>query len=113
MYLPPPTVVLADGMSDADMQQVARAYGHECGFVFAAPVRSDFEDAATGIAAAALASGLLQNQRVSADERPVHIRQGRAVGRPSQICLRFRRGAAGQVKGCWQGGPVEFAEAHS
>ncbi|MGU9824970.1 PhzF family phenazine biosynthesis protein [Pseudomonas sp. LF090] len=275
---PAPTVVLADGMSDADMQQVARAYGHECGFVFAAPVGSDFdfalrfwvpnhemqmcghatvgaiwlldrlgllhkqqlalwtlsgrvdarvidagtpqvqveisqpkgqvatlgdadveadilsvlgitanelaplpiqnactsrvktlialksvavldslkpdyrrieqlcerigstglypcaasdlegrqfdarqfpkssgypEDAATGIAAAALAFGLLENQLVSADERPVHIRQGRAMGRPSQISLRFRRDAAGQVQGCWLGGPVEFAEAHS
>ncbi|MGY2293549.1 PhzF family phenazine biosynthesis protein [Pseudomonas sp. SDO528_S397] len=71
------------------------------------------EDAATGIAAAALAFGLLENELVAADERPVLIRQGRAMGRPSQISLRFRRDDAGQVQGCWLGGHVAFVEAHA
>lgn len=68
------------------------------------------EDAATGIAAAALAFGLLENGLVSADERPVRIRQGWAMGRPSEISLRFRRDAGGQVQGCWLGGAVHLAE---
>lgn len=46
------------------------------------------EDAATGIAAAALAYGLLANGLVDPG-RPVHVRQGRAMGRPSEITLRF------------------------
>ncbi|KAF1021785.1 MAG: putative isomerase YddE [Pseudomonas sp.] len=71
------------------------------------------EDAATGIAAAALAFGLLANQLVTADDRPVYIRQGRAMGRPSQISLRFRRDAAEQVAGCWLGGQVAFVEEHA
>lgn len=68
------------------------------------------EDAATGIAAAALTFGLWENGLVSADERPVRIRQGWAMGRPSEISLRFRRNADGQVQGCWLGGSVGFAE---
>lgn len=68
------------------------------------------EDAATGIAAAALSFGLLENGLVTADDRPVYIRQGRAMGRPSQISLRFRHDAAGHVQGCWLGGQVAFVE---
>lgn len=68
------------------------------------------EDAATGIAAAALAFGLLEHGLVSADDRTVRIRQGRAMGRPSEISLRFRRNAEGQVQGCWLGGNVGFVE---
>lgn len=68
------------------------------------------EDAATGIAAAALVFGLLENGLVTADERPVHIRQGRAMGKPSQISLRFRLDEGGQVAGCWLGGHVEFVQ---
>ena len=41
------------------------------------------EDAATGIAASALAFALLHNGLVAADDRPIHVRQGRAMGRPS------------------------------
>ena len=42
---PAPIVVDAAGMTDADMQQVARSHGHESGFVFPAPAGSgcDFE----------------------------------------------------------------------
>ncbi|UDL91564.1 PhzF family phenazine biosynthesis protein [Mesorhizobium sp. PAMC28654] len=38
---PAPIVVDAAGMSDADMQQVARSFGHESGFVLPPPPRSD------------------------------------------------------------------------
>ena len=57
------------------------------------------EDAATGIAAAALAFGLLENRLVAAD-RPIRIRQGRAMGRPSEITLRITE------NGLWLGGDV-------
>lgn len=42
---PAPIVVDAAGMSDAEMQDVARSYGHESGFVFPSPPGSgcDFE----------------------------------------------------------------------
>jgi PhzF family phenazine biosynthesis protein len=70
------------------------------------------EDAATGIAAAALAFGLLEAGQVAADSRPIQIRQGRAMGRPSQIMVRFRAGPDGAIAGCWLGGGVRF-EGHS
>lgn len=56
----------------------ARQFPHSSGYP---------EDPATGIAAAALAYGLLANELVTAD-RPIHVRQGRAMGRPSRITLR-------------------------
>jgi PhzF family phenazine biosynthesis protein len=68
------------------------------------------EDAATGIAAAALTFGLLENGLVEAGDRPIRVRQGRAVGRPSEIVLRFRVGDAGRVEGCWLGGSVRMEE---
>jgi PhzF family phenazine biosynthesis protein len=37
---PAPIVADASGMSDADMQDVARSYGHESGFVLPAPAAS-------------------------------------------------------------------------
>jgi PhzF family phenazine biosynthesis protein len=58
------------------------------------------EDAATGIAAAALAFGLLENGLVESTDRPIRIRQGRAMGRPSEITLRF------SPDGLWLGGDV-------
>jgi PhzF family phenazine biosynthesis protein len=66
------------------------------------------EDAATGIAAAALVFGLLANNLVAADERPIRVRQGRAMGRPSEITLRFRIDEAGAIQGCWLGGAVRL-----
>jgi PhzF family phenazine biosynthesis protein len=66
------------------------------------------EDAATGIAAAALAFGLLENGLIDADDRPIRVRQGRAMGRPSEIALRFRVDDAGRVEGCWLGGSVRL-----
>jgi PhzF family phenazine biosynthesis protein len=66
------------------------------------------EDAATGIAAAALVFGLLANGLVAADDRLIRIRQGRAMGRPSEIVLRFRRDGDGAIQGCWLGGAVRM-----
>lgn len=66
------------------------------------------EDAATGIAAAALAFGLLEDGLVSAGDGPVLVRQGRAMGRPSEIRIRFRTGENGAICGCWLGGAVQF-----
>lgn len=65
------------------------------------------EDAATGIAAAALASHLLEHGLVVAD-RPVIVRQGRAMGRPSRIEVHFRQ-EAGKILGCWLGGSGRLA----
>lgn len=65
------------------------------------------EDAATGIAAAALAFHLLQDDLVRADQ-PVIIRQGRAMGHPSRIEVRFRQEGA-DLTGCWLGGAGRLA----
>jgi len=59
------------------------------------------EDAATGIAAAALVYGLLADGLVERDAIPVRVRQGRAMGRPSEIVLRFA-----DDDGLWLGGEV-------
>jgi PhzF family phenazine biosynthesis protein len=74
----------------------ARQFPKSCGYP---------EDAATGIAAAALAFGLLESKLVATSARPITIRQGRAMGRPSEISLRLRF-HDGQPDGCWLGGPV-------
>jgi predicted PhzF superfamily epimerase YddE/YHI9 len=67
------------------------------------------EDAATGIAASALSFCLLANGMVAASDRPVTIRQGRAMQRPSEISVRFRLDG-GRATGCWLGGAVRFEE---
>lgn len=64
------------------------------------------EDPATGVAAAALSFGLLHNGLVEATDRPILVRQGRAMRRPSEISLRFAM-TDGQVDGCWLGGAVQ------
>lgn len=64
------------------------------------------EDAATGIAAAALSFGLLANGIVEASARRVTIRQGRAMKRPSEITIRFNL-ENGRANGCWLGGVVQ------
>jgi PhzF family phenazine biosynthesis protein len=68
------------------------------------------EDAATGIAAAALSFGLLENGLVESGERPIRIRQGRAMGRPSEIVLRFAV-RDGEVDGVWLGGTTRLDSA--
>lgn len=63
------------------------------------------EDAATGIAAAALAFGLLRDRALAADDRPIRVYQGRAMGRLSEITVRL--GFAGdRAIGCLLGGAV-------
>ena len=71
------------------------------------------EDAATGIAAAALwghlaATGMLT---VGTAQAPITcvVRQGDAMGRPSAIEVRPRFDAAGGSLGCWLSGRVEWA----
>jgi PhzF family phenazine biosynthesis protein len=66
------------------------------------------EDPATGIAAAALLFGLLDEGLVGPSDHVVTIRQGRAMGRPSAISLRLRVEESVAV-GCWLGGSVEIA----
>ena len=65
------------------------------------------EDAATGIAASALAFGLLSNGLVDASDRVVTIRQGRVMKRPSEILVRFSL-YGGRLDRCWLGGTVQF-----
>ncbi|MCJ2060171.1 PhzF family phenazine biosynthesis isomerase [Methylobacterium sp. J-048] len=63
------------------------------------------EDAATGIAAAALAFGLLHDGTVEPDDRRILIHQGRAMGHLSEISVRI--GFAGdRALGCLLGGEV-------
>ncbi|WP_397452965.1 PhzF family phenazine biosynthesis protein [Pseudomonas sp. NA-150] len=68
------------------------------------------EDAATGIAATALAFGLLKYGLIEASETPILIHQGRAMGRPSDIYVRFDLRAGSQPAGCFVGGYSAFAE---
>jgi PhzF family phenazine biosynthesis protein len=70
------------------------------------------EDAATGIAAAALwghlqAAGHVPAGTQEAPQRCV-VRQGDAMGRPSAIEVLPRFDAQGRVDGCWLGGRVVF-----
>lgn len=64
------------------------------------------EDAATGIAASALSFGLLSQAIVEASDRQITIRQGRAMGRPSEIQVRFNLDDQ-RVDGCWLSGVVQ------
>jgi len=68
------------------------------------------EDAATGIAATALSFALLENKLVPADGNAITIRQGRAMGRPSAITVRFRFADGGTLQGCWLSGSVAMEE---
>jgi PhzF family phenazine biosynthesis protein len=60
------------------------------------------EDPATGVAAAALAYGLLAGAVVSLDGPALTVRQGRAMGRPSRMSVRFEPDGSA----CWVGGRV-------
>lgn len=67
------------------------------------------EDAATGIAAAALAFGLLKNGLVARDSGRITVLQGRAMNSLSEI--RVRLGFAdGRPVGCLLGGAVKLME---
>lgn len=67
------------------------------------------EDAATGIAASALAFGLLNDGLVAPDDRPIRIFQGRAMGSLSRIDVRIGF-AGGRPVGCLLGGEVTLRE---
>ncbi|MCX4161781.1 MULTISPECIES: PhzF family phenazine biosynthesis protein [Paraburkholderia] len=67
------------------------------------------EDAATGIAASALAFGLLSNDMVEASDRVITIRQGRVMQRPSEILVRFSL-YAGRPDRSWLGGTVQLEQ---
>lgn len=69
------------------------------------------EDAATGIAASALAFALLANGLVDG-EGEIKVRQGRAMGAPSSITVRFRKDEDGEVYGCWIGGTAILDDQH-
>jgi PhzF family phenazine biosynthesis protein len=85
-------------VSDRDAQIVdARQFPRSSGYP---------EDAATGIAAAALSFGLLENGLVEPSARRITIRQGRAMKRPSEISVRFNL-EGGRANGCWLGGIVQ------
>ncbi len=65
------------------------------------------EDAATGIAAAALSFGLLAPTASSdANDKPIRVFQGRAMGALSAIGVRLGF-AGGRAIGCLLGGAVE------
>lgn len=70
------------------------------------PKASGFpEDVATGVAATALAFGLVAYGLISCDGKRLTVRQGRAMGRPSEIFVRFDlQGIGSQPKGCFLGG---------
>jgi PhzF family phenazine biosynthesis protein len=65
------------------------------------------EDAATGIAASALAFGLLVNGSVRDMDGNIKVRQGTAMGKPSEISVRFNK-SGDDVDGCWIGGTAMF-----
>jgi PhzF family phenazine biosynthesis protein len=68
------------------------------------------EDVATGIAATALAFGLLACGLIPCDGRRITVQQGRAMGRPSEIFVRFDLSEGGsQLQGCFLGGRAVLA----
>jgi len=65
------------------------------------------EDIATGVAASALAFGLVAYDLISFSTERITVRQGRAMGRPSEIFVRFDMpGPAARPRGCFFGGQV-------
>jgi len=66
------------------------------------------EDAATGIAATALLYGLRHYGFSFAAGESITVRQGLAMGRPSEISVRFANPADGFHAGCWLSGAVEL-----
>jgi PhzF family phenazine biosynthesis protein len=69
------------------------------------------EDAATGVAAAALAFGLLKNGLVKPDSERITVMQGRAMNSLSEIGIRL--GFAGDRPiGCLLGGSVQLVGSH-
>lgn len=92
-----PYAVLDRGARSFEARQFPRSSGYP-------------EDAATGIAAAALAFGLLADGSVERDDRPIRIFQGRAMGQLSEIRVRIGF-ADGRAIGCLLGGAVTPSDA--
>lgn len=92
-----PYAVLDESARSFEARQFPRASGYP-------------EDAATGIAAAALAFGLLADGTVARDDRPIRIFQGRAMGQLSEIRVRIGF-ADGRAVGCLLGGAVTPSDA--
>ena len=87
--------------SQADRRFEARQFPKSSGYP---------EDAATGIAAAALAFGLLKNGLVKADSGRITVLQGRPLGALSEIGIRL--GFAGETPvGCLIGGTTRYVGA--
>ncbi|WP_244140521.1 PhzF family phenazine biosynthesis isomerase [Burkholderia sp. BCC1047] len=82
----------ADAPHVFDARQFPRASGYP-------------EDAATGIAAAALLYGAHRYGLVAPGGHGIVVRQGVAMGRPSAITVNFRD-PADESSGCWLSGPV-------
>lgn len=90
----------ADGAPVFHARQFPRASGYP-------------EDAATGIAAAALWGYLTGTGPLAcADASPpsLAVRQGDAMGSPSEIRIAPRFNAQGQRAGCWLSGQVEWSD---
>lgn len=64
------------------------------------------EDAATGIAATALAFGAARLGLLDAGAAGITVRQGEALGRPSEIHVAFAGPDGAPHVGCWLGGRV-------
>jgi PhzF family phenazine biosynthesis protein len=86
--------------SESDRRFEARQFPKSSGYP---------EDAATGIAAAALAFGLLKNGLVTADSARITVLQGRPLGALSEIGVRLGFAGAAPV-GCLVGGATRLAE---
>jgi trans-2,3-dihydro-3-hydroxyanthranilate isomerase len=69
------------------------------------------EDAATGIAAAALAWGLRHDALVAEEETLITVRQGEAMGSPSTIFVRLPAQKL-ETQGCWLRGEARHATDH-
>ncbi|MCJ2062728.1 PhzF family phenazine biosynthesis protein [Methylobacterium sp. J-088] len=71
-----PYAVVAGAARRFEARQFPRASGYP-------------RDAATGIAAAALVVGPLRDRAIAADDRPIRVYQGRAMGRLPEITVRL------------------------
>jgi PhzF family phenazine biosynthesis protein len=83
--------------SEADATVSARQFPKSSGYP---------EDAATGIAAAALAWGLRHGQFIGDAATVVTVRQGEAMGAPSTILVRLPDASGPQ--GCWLRGDAQL-----
>jgi PhzF family phenazine biosynthesis protein len=107
---------VCEAMDSTGLYPFALLSADPAGVVLAArqfPKRSGYpEDAATGVAAAALWGYLQAEGTIPAGdkERPVvcTVRQGEAMGRPSAIEVKPRFDASGALEGCWLSGDVAW-----